>query len=147
LPLKQAVYVLPDGPDAREDFEWLKSEVKAAGGDASVFAAENVDGFGDDALVEEFRRARQQSYGTLADDVAASLKRATSSRRPRGTRAPAVRRLLDIFRERLEALERIDFFGGAGRDRVLTLLRELENRSGRPGRRATPAQPEHRDLT
>ena len=43
IPLKQAVYALPDTPDAREDFEWLKTEVKAAGGDASVFAADNVD--------------------------------------------------------------------------------------------------------
>ena len=39
LPIKQAVYVLPDTPAAREDFEWLKTEVKSAGGDASVFAA------------------------------------------------------------------------------------------------------------
>src|SRR5687767_15791262 len=26
IPLKQAVYALPDTPDAREDFEWLKTE-------------------------------------------------------------------------------------------------------------------------
>lgn len=43
IPIKQAVYVLPATPDTREDFEWLKAEVKASGGDASVFAADNVD--------------------------------------------------------------------------------------------------------
>ena len=59
IPLKQAVYALPDTPDAREDFEWLKTEVKGAGGDASVFAADSVDAWSDDALVEEFRRVRQ----------------------------------------------------------------------------------------
>jgi hypothetical protein len=135
LPLKQAVYVLPDTPDAREDFEWLKTEVKAAGGDASVFAAENIDAWSDDALIEEFRRERQESYGELTRDVEQTLKRASSARRPRGTRAPALRRLSDIFRERLVTLERIDFFGSAGRDRVLTLLRQLDDRatgSGRP---------------
>jgi hypothetical protein len=52
IPLKQAVYALPDTPDAREDVEWLKTEVKAAGGDASVFAADNVDAWSDDALIE-----------------------------------------------------------------------------------------------
>ena len=52
IPLKQAVYALPDTLDAREDFEWLKTEVKAAGGDASVFAADNVDAWSDDAIVE-----------------------------------------------------------------------------------------------
>ena len=43
IPVKQAVYVLPDTPAAREDFEWLRAEVKGAGGDASVFAADHVD--------------------------------------------------------------------------------------------------------
>jgi hypothetical protein len=137
IPLKQAVYALPDTPDAREDFEWLKTEVKAAGGDASVFAADNVDAWSDDALVEEFRRARQDLYKALAGDVEQALKRAAGARRPKGTRAPALRRLLEIFQERLVAAEKIDFFGSAGRDRVLTLLRQLEDGIG--GTRRPPA--------
>src|SRR5688500_4469056 len=99
IPLKQAVYALPDTGDAREDFEWLKTEVKAAGGDASVFAADHVDAWSDDALVEEFRRARQDTYDELARDVEQTLKRASKPRRPKGTRAPALGRLLGIFRE------------------------------------------------
>ncbi len=134
IALKQAVYALPDTPEGREDFEWLKTEVKAAGGDATVFAADNVDAWSDDALVEEFRRARQDTYDALAQDVAQALNRASGARRPRGTRAPAVRRLLDIFRERLVAAEKIDFFGSAGRDRVLAVLREFEGRIAAPGR-------------
>ena len=126
IPLKQAVYALPDTADAREDFEWLKTEVKAAGGEASVFAADHVDAWSDDALVDEFRRARQDLYEELGKDVEQAIKRAASPRRPRGTRAPAVGRLVDLFRERLVAAEKIDFFGSAGRDRVLTLLRQLE---------------------
>jgi hypothetical protein len=140
VPLKQAVYALPDTPDAREDFEWLKTEVKAAGGDASVFAADNVDAWSDDALVEEFRRARQDLYEELGRDVEQALKRAASARRPKGTRAPAVRRLLDIFRERLVAAEKIDFFGSAGRDRVLTLVRQLEDQIGGTGRQPLPSE-------
>src|SRR5688572_33212911 len=73
IPLKQAVYALPDTPEAREDFEWLKTEVKAAGGDATVFAAGHVDSWSDDALVEEFRRARQETYNELARDVEQAL--------------------------------------------------------------------------
>lgn len=126
IPIKQAVYVLPDTPNAREDFEWLKTEVKASGGDASVFAADNVDAWSDDALVEEFRRSGQEAYAALARDVDKVLKRASTARRPRGTRAPATRRLLDVFRERLTAIESVDFFGSAGRDRVTSLLKRLE---------------------
>jgi hypothetical protein len=129
LPLKQAVYVLPDTPAAREDFEWLKTEVKGSGGDAIVFSADNVDSWSDDAMVEEFRRSRQDAYATLARDVEQALKRTGGTRRPRGTRAPAIRRLLDIFRERLSSIEAIDFFGSAGRDRVVTLLDELARKA------------------
>ncbi len=56
IAVKQAVYVLPDSPAAREDFEWLRTEIESAGGQASVFAAGSVDAWSDDALVEEFRR-------------------------------------------------------------------------------------------
>jgi hypothetical protein len=141
MPLKQAVYALPDTPEAREDFEWLKTEVKAAGGDASVFAADSVDAWTDDGLIEEFRRARQDLYEELSRDVEEVLTRSASARRPRGTRAPALHRLLDIFRERLAAAERIDFFGSAGRDRVLAALRQLEDRIGGTGRRPAPSGP------
>jgi len=141
IPLKQAVYALPDTSDAREDFEWLKTEVKAAGGDASVFAADHVDAWSDDALIEQFRRARQDLYEELGRAVEQALKRAANGRRPKGTRAPALRRLIDIFRERLVAAEKIDFFGSAGRDRVLTLLRQLEDRVGGTGRPPAPSEP------
>ena len=134
IPLKQAVYLLPDTPDAREDFEWLTAEVKATGGDASVFAAENVDGWSDGALIEEFRRASQDAYAGLAKQIEKVLRR-PSTRRPRGTRATSIRRLLDIYRDRLAAIERADFFGSAGHDRVKLLLAQLEERTGPPGHR------------
>lgn len=134
IPVKQAVYALPDTAATREDFEWLKAEVTGAGGDATVFAADNVDTFSDDALVDEFRRARQDGYGALAHEIEAVLARVNAKRRPRGTRAPAVGRLIEGFRERLSALERIDFFGSAGRDRAASLVAQLEEMA-RPPRR------------
>jgi hypothetical protein len=130
IAVKQAVYVLPDSPAAREDFEWLKTEIEGSGGEATVFSANSVDSWSDDALVEEFRRSRQESYGGLADEIAQLLDRLTSPpRRKRGpARAPASRRLMDGFRQRLTAIEAIDFFGSAGRDRVVTLLEQVEQR-------------------
>jgi len=137
IPIKQAVYALPDTPNAREDFEWLKTEVKAAGGDVSVFAADHVDAWSDDGLIDEFRRSRQEAYRLLARDIEKVLKRAASNRRPSGTRAPAIRRLLEVFRERLTAIEHIDFFGSAGRDRVTALLTRLEDHISGKRERAT----------
>jgi hypothetical protein len=43
------------------------------------------------------------------------------------------------FGRRLVAAEKIDFFGSAGRDRVLTLLRQLEERIGGTGRQPAPS--------
>lgn len=144
IAIKQAVYVLPDTPGAREDFEWLKTEVKAAGGDASVFSADHVDDWSDDALVEEFRRSRQEAYAVMARDVEKVLKRTSGARRPRGTRAPAIRRLSEVFRERLTAIGSVDFFGSAGRDRVTTLLKQLAERASEtrlPAASSRPAGP------
>ena len=126
MPIKQAVYVLPDTPAAREDFEWLKAEVKGAGGDATVFVADHVDTWSDDALVEEFRRSRQDAYAELGRDIGDAVARSLAAPRPRGPRAPALSRLVDLFRERLTAIEAIDFFGSAGRDRAIQLLADLE---------------------
>jgi hypothetical protein len=133
IAVKQAVYVLPDSPNAREDFEWLRTEIESAGGEATVFVADMVDTWSNDALVEEFRRSREEAYAALAADAEKVVRRFARPRR----KAPGIpsRRLLEQLRERLAAIERIDFFGSAGRDRVLTLIRQVEDRAS-PGARA-----------
>src|SRR5687768_14762549 len=60
--VKQSVYVLPDTPESREDFEWLKVEIEGAGGDAVVYSADHVDPAAETAVIEQFRQARQQAY-------------------------------------------------------------------------------------
>ena len=129
VPVKQAVYVLPDTPSSREDFAWLTAEVKSAGGEATFFAAESVDKWSDDAIVEVFRRDRQERYAALTTEIEEILGRISTPRRRRGTRAPAVERRADGFRQRLTALELIDFFGSAGRDRVRQILTRLEDQT------------------
>lgn len=129
IAIKQAVYVLPDSPSAREDFEWLKTEIESDGGEASVFIADTVDAWSDDELIEGFRRSRQEAYAALADELEALLRPA---RRKGAARAARAIRGLDSLRQRLAALEAIDFFGSAGRDRVVTLLQQLEAQLTRP---------------
>jgi hypothetical protein len=129
IPVKQAVYALPDTPSTREDFEWLKIEVKSAGGDASVFTADSLDARSDDELRDEFRRSRDEAYAELGRDVEKALKQIGKSRQPRSRRDPGTERLLQLFRDRLTTIEKIDFFGSAGRDRATALLQQLVNRS------------------
>ncbi|MET0167923.1 MAG: chromate resistance protein ChrB domain-containing protein [Vicinamibacterales bacterium] len=126
LAVKQAVYVLPDTPNAREDFEWLKTEIEAAGGQANVFVADLVDTWSNDALVEEFRQLREQAYTALARESDQVLRELGTERRPK--KVPS-RRVVQHLRERLVAIERVDFFGSAGRDRVIALVRQIEERT------------------
>jgi hypothetical protein len=122
LAIKQSVYVLPDSPESREDFEWLRVEIEGSGGEAVVLSANHLDAEPEAALVEEFRRSRQTAYA----DLAAELQRI----RPKKGGRAAQSRLRGIarYRQRFQAIERIDFFGGAGRDRVASLLAALESK-------------------
>jgi hypothetical protein len=127
--VKQAVYLLPDTPAAREDFEWLKGEILAAGGDASIFSADCIDNWSDDRLVDAFRRTRQEAYDALARDVERAVKRKGKT----SARTRARRQTVDAFRQKLTTIQQIDFFGSPGRDRVEALLGQLAARDQRPG--------------
>src|SRR5215208_695980 len=69
LAVKQSVYVLPDSPESREDFEWLKVEIEGAGGEAIVYSADHVDPAAEAAVIEQFRHVRQQAYMELASEL------------------------------------------------------------------------------
>lgn len=127
IAVKQSVYALPDSPAAREDFEWLKTEIEGSGGQAAIFTADGIDAWTDDALVEEFRRSRQSAYAGLTHDVERSLRLVARRSRPRDV--SGLRRRLEGFRQRLADIERIDFFGAAGRDRAAKLVSEIEART------------------
>jgi len=118
--LKQSVYVLPDSPEAREDFEWLKVEIEGSGGQAVIFVSDALDAAAEAELIDEFRKARQADYAALAAELQRTKKPAS-----RGA-ASGRRDQVSRFQQRLSAIERIDHFGAAGRDRVLSLLAALE---------------------
>jgi hypothetical protein len=120
IPVKQAVYVLPDSPESREDFEWLRVEIEGSGGEAVIFSADHLDGDAEAALVEEFRRSRQAAYTELA----AALQKFRPKPNPRSGKMGD--RDVARYRDRFHAIQRIDFFSSASRDRVAALLAALE---------------------
>jgi hypothetical protein len=134
IAVKQSVYVLPDNAESREDFEWLKVEIEGAGGEAILYSADHVDAAAEAALIDQFRHLRQQAYTELASELERLQRRGASGRGPSG------RRDLVRYRERFAAIERIDFFGSAGRDRVVTLLAGLEA-TARPSAKGEASRP------
>src|SRR5215469_9874347 len=62
VPARNSVYVLPNADQCREDFEWIRSEIVALGGEATVFAADAVSPEGSEDIVSIFRRTRDADY-------------------------------------------------------------------------------------
>ena len=126
LPVRNSAYALPQSPQAREDLEWMKAEIAALGGQATVFAAEAVDSLSHDEIVAGFRAARTRDYTALRADAEKLRRDARSGRRGR---APHRERGASRLRERLTAIRELDFFHAAGRDQAEAALDAL-NRAG-----------------
>jgi hypothetical protein len=120
--LKNSAYVLPWSAEAREDFEWIKNEIVATGGQAMVLDARAPDAATRDEIVATFRAARTAEFETLATDAARLLERSSRSSGSRREVTQAHRRI----RERFEEAVRVDFFATPGRDRVAELLARID---------------------
>jgi hypothetical protein len=69
VPVKNAVHVLPNNAQAREDFEWLRTEVVALGGDATIFAASSIKGL-DERRMKLAGESRKDARGAGDQPVA-----------------------------------------------------------------------------
>src|SRR4051812_39624683 len=110
--VKNAVYALPDGLHAQEDFEWALKEIIGAGGEGMIVEARLIDGLSDDDVRGLFNRAREADYRALAKDIRAVEKDAAPAQVAR-LRADAAR------------IVAIDFFGANGREDVEARLAAL----------------------
>ncbi|HEY7412876.1 MAG TPA: chromate resistance protein ChrB domain-containing protein [Vicinamibacteria bacterium] len=125
VPVKNSVYVLPRSEGALEDFQWVRREILAGGGDASVCEARFVEGLSDHAVEALFNAAREAEYAALAREARA-LQAAAGRRRRRSTPAQAEAALRRLRKRLAEAAE-IDFFGAPGREAVEGLLSSIES--------------------
>jgi hypothetical protein len=125
LALKSSAYVLPNSPQAREDFEWIKAEIVAMKGQAMVFAADNLDSLSAEELVAGFRSARQRDYDQLRVWVTRLLDR-SARRGARVQQGQRLERTARLMRQRLAEIEAVDFFKAEGSDEAAAALVELE---------------------
>jgi hypothetical protein len=107
--LRNSIYVLPNNPESREDFEWVRAEIAARGGQVSILAAQVVDGVTDDELEAAFRAARTSDFVALIKDVR-TLEKRLAAKSARLSRT-AMQRAVGKARDRFHALQAIDFFG------------------------------------
>jgi hypothetical protein len=73
--IRQSAYILPNRGAAREDLEWVKSEIVGLGGAATLFAADAVDDVTDAELVATCREARAHDIASLQRRCVSWLQR------------------------------------------------------------------------
>jgi hypothetical protein len=137
--LKNSVYVLPAGPDAVEDFEWIAEEIKGGGGQAYICSGQFLAGVTDKALEEQFRADRKGDYDALAGEVRelAERLRSRSGTVPPEEQLPAAAARL---RQRFDEIRAIDFYRVPAGKEVETMIRTLEKRL-RPSTSGAPRAP------
>jgi len=123
--VKNSVYALPRSDESLELFQWVRREIVAGGGEASVCEASFVEGLQDRAVEGLFNAAREADYAELADETKRLQAAAKRARRGSRRRSDPVAGSLPRLRRRLEEIAAIDFFGAPGRGRVEGLLSSL----------------------
>src|SRR5258706_5387991 len=131
VPTRNSVYVLPNSEQCREDFEWLRSEIVALGGEATVFAADAMSEGGSEDIVKSIQESRTKDYRALHKDIKSVLGTLTAKRRPADSRGQ-LRRAVRALRSRFEALEAINFVGANARDDAAQALAALERKLASP---------------
>lgn len=120
------MYVLPNTDQCREDFEWIRSEIVALGGEATVFAADAISVGGTEDIVAAFQRTREQEFRLLKREIDRLVPPATGERPRPVAKSRLKGRTARVLRERFTALERIDFFPTAARAETAASLLALE---------------------
>jgi hypothetical protein len=118
--IKNTVYVLPAAENTLEDFQWTIGEIRAGGGEASLFEARVIEGLTDAEVEQLFNRARDEDY----DEITAEARQLSQSGIADEQVATGIARL----RKRVADVSAIDFFGAPKGQVVTALLDELTKR-------------------
>ena len=121
IAIKNSVYALPLSDAAREDFQWLAREIAENGGEATVCAAELVEGLTDAQVQALFNAARDAQYAELTTEARQLM---TAGARRRSDQAWPLE--VSKLRKRLEEIVAIDFLGAPGRMPAEALVVRLE---------------------
>jgi hypothetical protein len=136
--IKNSVYVLPNTPQAREDFEWLTAEIRAAKGQASIMTADALTAAEDDEIRTAFLKQRADEYDALRGTAESVLR--TLKSRPAGAARLAADRALRSGREVLARLDAMELIPADARTKAVGALERLETRLA-PEPERTPIMP------
>src|SRR5438045_1332922 len=128
LPLKTSAYVLPDEPGHYERFQWLATQIRDAGGDATLIRVTAIEGLSAEKLIGLFNDARSRDYDEVSKSLRAYLRR-HKGKRPRDG-GDAVEKL----EQRLKEICEIDYFDCPAAHDATLLLKQAQGLSAPKGK-------------
>lgn len=112
-----SLYLLPEGDESREAFDWLAQEITDAGGQALVLPIGRLDGEAEQRLVQAFRAARDEDYRKIAAEAGEAGRAGKAGLEDR----------LEKLRRRFAEVARIDFFQAPERADAEAILARLSS--------------------
>jgi hypothetical protein len=122
--IKNSVYALPFNPQSTEDFQWLRKEITAGGGEAFVCRAGFVDGLTDSQIEALFRAARDAAYAEVTR-AAENVDSPTEATR---------------LERRLREVAALDPFGASGRKTAEAAVAKLKAHTTARANRERPVR-------
>src|SRR2546422_141459 len=137
--IKNSVYVLPHTEQASEDFQWLRREIVAGGGEASVCQAAFVDGLSDGQIEALFRAQRDAEYAELARAAAEVTRESGGGGGGGGGGERESSGEVARLERRLAGVSGVDHFGAPGGPGGEAALKPARDRRKPAGRLRTAA--------
>lgn len=147
VPIKNSIYVLPNQPETREDFEWLRKEILQLKGEASVFVADSIAEAEEKDIVEEFRKARAEDFDELAEAAVAQAQAIRNTLQGGPPSEDSFQRLQKQWlglRSEWERLRKIDFFQASERGKIgsaILRVQKLMEQADAVRRKTAPEPP------
>jgi hypothetical protein len=118
--LKTSAYVLPDNPAQYERFQWLATQIRDAGGEATLIRVAELEGMSNEEIVGVFNEARAVEY----KDLAAACRK-TLAQHMRGEDGELAAEL-ERHRRRFREIRETDYFSSPGVHDAQVLLERVE---------------------
>jgi len=129
VPIKNSIYVLPNLPGTKEDFEWLRKEILQDKGEASIFLADSITDLEDKEIVAAFQKARGKDFERFLDEamtLADRLKTAVQGRQIHGTAFDRLERRWTAQKMDWDRLRKVDFFKSPGGSKSEALMEHIQ---------------------
>lgn len=151
VPIKNSIYVLPNLPGTKEDFEWLRKEIIQMKGDASVFLADSVTDIDDKEIVAAFQKARAKEFERFSEESTAIVGALEASIQGGQIKGEALDRLEKRWSGKKmdwERLQKVDFFKSPNRaksEALMNTIQKLFQNAKALSRQASPEPPSQVD--